>query len=72
MKPQTRRILEVLLSKEWVSGNDLYDIAARYGARLDELKPLGYRWDKKWVKGSAVPFYRIHVPSVQLTLEDVA
>jgi hypothetical protein len=69
MKPQTRAILHLLLSKEWVSGNELYQIAARYGARLDELKPLGYSWDKRWIKGSSVPLYRLHAPAVQLTLD---
>ena len=62
MKPQTRRILYLLRSKEWVHGNEMHDIAGRYGARLDELKALGYTWDKEWRPGSAVPWYRIHAP----------
>ena len=62
MKPQTRRILYLLRSKEWVHGNEMHDIAGRYGARLDELKAMGYWWDKEWRPGSAVPWYRIHAP----------
>ena len=63
MKPATRKALYLLLSKEWVSGNELFQVAGtRYGARLDELKALGYSWDKRRVKGSSVPLYRIHPP----------
>ncbi len=58
MKPSTRRALTLLLSREWVSGNELLQVAGtRYSARLDELKnDLGYSWEKRWVKGRAVPF----------------
>ena len=61
MKPSTREALTLLLSKEWVSGNELFKVAGtRYGARLDELKPLGWRWEKRWIKGRRVPMYRIY------------
>jgi hypothetical protein len=72
VKPQTRAILDLLLSKEWVSGKEMEDIAFRYGARLNELKPLGYSWDKRWVKGRSVPLYHLRLPERQLTLDDVA
>ncbi|MCA1570862.1 MAG: hypothetical protein LC798_11195 [Chloroflexi bacterium] len=63
MKPSTRAARELLLSREWVSGNDLFEVAGtRYGARLDELKLLGYRWEKRWIKGSAVPLYHLLPP----------
>lgn len=63
MKPATRRALHLLLSKEWCSGNELFQVAGtRYGARLDELKPLGYRWEKQWRPGSAVPYYHLLSP----------
>ena len=63
MKPSTRRALALLLSKEWVHGNELFQVAGtRYGGRLDELKAMGYSWDKEWRPGSAVPWYRIHAP----------
>jgi hypothetical protein len=70
MKPATRRLLLRLQQDEWVSGNELFQVAGtRYGARLDELKALGYRWDKKWVHGSRVPLYRLHPPApVQQTM----
>ncbi len=72
MKPSTRRALTLLLSREWVSGNELFQVAGtRYGARLDELKnDLGYSWEKRWVKGSMVPFYHLLPPEKpeQLTL----
>lgn len=61
LKPSTRRALHLLLSREWVSGNDLMEAAGtRYPARLGELKPLGWRWDKKYLRGRAVPMYRIY------------
>jgi hypothetical protein len=73
MKPQTRAILDLLLSKEWVSGNELLGLGiGRYGARLNELKALGYSWDKRWVHGTRVPLYHIRLPERQLTLDDVA
>ena len=63
MKPATRAALSLLLSKEWVSGNELADVAGyRYPARLGELKPLGFSWDKKYLRGRSVPIYRIHAP----------
>jgi hypothetical protein len=63
VKPATRRALHQLLSKEWVSGNELFQVAGtRYSARLDELKPDGYRWEKRWIKGSAVPLYHLLSP----------
>ena len=66
VKPTTRRALELLKSREWVHGEALREVAgSRYGARLDELKPLGYSWEKKRIKGYAVPFYH-------LVIEDVA
>lgn len=76
MKPSTRCALTLLLSKEWVSGNELFQVAGtRYGARLDELKnDHGYRWEKRWIKGSAVPLYHLLLPTEpeQLTLLQVA
>jgi hypothetical protein len=73
MKPTTGRALTLLLSKEWVSGNELFLVAgSRYGARLDELKALGYRWDKRWVRGSRVPQYRLVLSDEQLTLDGAA
>jgi hypothetical protein len=63
MKPSARRLLTLMLSKEWVSGNEMFEAAGtRYGARLADLKELGYTWDKRPVPGSAVPMYRIHPP----------
>lgn len=61
LKPAARRALALLLSKEWVSGNELFQVAGtRYGGRLNELKDHGWTWDKRWIKGSAVPLYRIY------------
>ena len=77
MKPTTRSALTLLRSREWVSGNDLFQVAGtRYGARLNELKnDHGYRWEKRWIKGRAVPFYRLLLPEkpeqLSLTLERV-
>ena len=73
MKPQTRRALYLMKSKEWVSGEELREVAGgRYGARLGELKPLGYRWEKKFIRGYSVPWYHLILPDRQLTLDDVA
>jgi hypothetical protein len=73
MKPTTGRALTLLLSKEWVSGNELFLVAGtRYGARLDELKEQGYRWDKRWIRGSRVPHYHLILPHEQLTLDGAA
>jgi biotin operon repressor len=73
MKPSTKRALATLLSKEWVSGNELFLVAGtRYGARLDELKEQGYRWDKRWMRGSRVPQYRLILPDEQLALDGAA
>jgi hypothetical protein len=44
----------------------------RYGARLDELKEQGYRWDKRWIRGSRVPQYRLVLPDEQLTMDGAA
>ncbi len=76
MSPSTRRALTLLLSREWVSGNELFQVAGtRYGARLNELKnDHGYRWEKRWIKGRAVPFYHLLPPEKpeQLRLDQVA
>jgi hypothetical protein len=73
MKPSTKRALDLLLKKSWVSGNELFLVAGtRYGARLDELKEQGYRWDKRWIRGSRVPQYHLILPDEQLTLDQTA
>jgi hypothetical protein len=75
VKPTTRAALSLLLSREWVSGNDLMEVAGtRYPARLGELKPLGWRWKKRWVRGRSVPMYRIYraEPEQQTLRLDVA
>lgn len=64
MKPSARRAYTLLLDGGWHSGNELFRVAGtRYGARLDELKhELGIDWEKRWIRGSAVPLYRLVQP----------
>lgn len=63
MKPATRRLLTFMLAHrgEWQSGNRLFEVAGtRYGARLFELAhEHGYAWEKRYVRGTRVPEYRI-------------
>jgi hypothetical protein len=70
LTPAARRALYLLKSREWVNGEELRSVAgSRYGARLDELKPHGYSWDKKRIRGTPVPYYRLVLPVQQLPLD---
>lgn len=71
MKPATRRLLTFMLANPgWQSGNRLFEVAGtRYGARLFELAhEHGYPWEKRYVKGTRVPQYRLLTEPQQLTL----
>ncbi len=60
MKPSTARCLACLRGGEWVSGNQLFEVAGtRYGARLFELRQEGHVIEKRPAPHSAVPQYRI-------------
>ncbi len=74
MKPSTARCLARLRGGEWVSGNQLFEVAGtRYGARLFELRTdYGFVIEKRPAPPSAVPLYRIVEADEQLTLERVA
>lgn len=72
MKPATRRCLSRMLAANgaWISGNELFQVAGtRYGARLFELKhEYGYAWEKRYVRGTRVPQYRLSSEPVQQTM----
>jgi len=73
MKPSTSRCLARLRGGEWVSGNQLFEVAGtRYGARLFELRQEGHVIEKRPAPRSAVPQYRIVEPDEQLRLEGIA
>lgn len=72
MKPATRRLLAFMLAHrgEWMSGNRLFEVAGtRYGARLFELShDHGYQWEKRYVRGTRVPEYRLPSVDEQIAL----
>ena len=70
MKPSTARLAAFLRAHrgEWLSGNRLFEVAGtRYGARLHELAhDHGYAWEKRYVRGTRVPEYRLPHDDEQL------
>lgn len=72
MKPSTRRALALLTSADgaWLSGNRLFEVSGtRYGARLFELRAMGYVIEKRPApNGSHVPEYRLVPEPVQQTM----
>jgi biotin operon repressor len=63
MKPSTSRVLArlVMADGQWISGNELARaVGWRYGARVYELRQLGYTIERRSApNGSPVDEYRI-------------
>ncbi|MCA1572757.1 MAG: hypothetical protein LC798_21185 [Chloroflexi bacterium] len=76
MKPTTRRLAIFMRNHrgQWLSGNRLFEVAGtRYGARLFEMAhDHGIAWEKRYVRGTRVPEYRVPLVDEQLRLEGIA
>jgi len=68
MKKQTQmtRILTALMGGDWVSGHKtLNSIAHRYGARIYDLRQMGYRIETRLGPKPGQSWYRLHERKVK-------
>lgn len=74
MKPSCKRVLDELrlYAGGWVRGTELAAVGGfRFGARIHELRQMGYHIEARSDPTSAVDMYRL-VPEGQMSFEDVA
>lgn len=60
------KIVKLLKDGRWHSMRELNDICYRYGARLMELKKIGYYWEKRRDSGKRNFYWYRFIPEYSL------